>query len=91
MFFISGASPDPSVTICLEIYITAIRILRVHRLKKINHAAGKWHVEGHVRKLAFCGKTQPVWLGFALRVVGKIKRILLPPGERQAAGLMGAG
>jgi uncharacterized protein len=54
-------------------------------------AHAKWHVEGHVKKLAFCRKTQPVWLGFALRVIGKIKRILLPPGERQAAGLMGAG
>jgi uncharacterized cupin superfamily protein len=53
-------------------------------------AHAKWHVEGHVKKLAFCRKTQPVWLGFALRVIGKIKRILLPPGERQAAGLMGA-
>jgi uncharacterized protein len=54
-------------------------------------AHAKWHVEGHVKKLAFCRKTQPVWLGFALRVIGKVKRILLPPGERQAAGLMGAG
>jgi uncharacterized protein len=54
-------------------------------------AHAKWHVEGQVKKLAFCRKTQPVWLGFALRVIGKIRRILLPPGERQAAGLMGAG
>jgi uncharacterized protein len=54
-------------------------------------AHAKWHVEDHVKKLAFCRKTQPVWLGLALRVIGKIKRILLPPGERQAAGLMGAG
>jgi hypothetical protein len=46
---------------------------------------------GRVKKLAFCRKTQPVRLGFALRLIGKIKRILLPPGERQAAGLMGAG
>jgi hypothetical protein len=54
-------------------------------------AHARWHVESHVKKLAFCRKTQPVWLGFALRVIGKVKRILLPPGERQAAGLMGAG
>jgi uncharacterized protein len=54
-------------------------------------AHARWHVEGHVKKLAFCRKTQPVWLGFALRVIGKLKRILLPPGEREAAGLMGAG
>jgi hypothetical protein len=39
MFFISGASTNPSVTICLEIYTTAIRIPRVHRRGKINHDA----------------------------------------------------
>src|SRR5271170_366054 len=33
-------------------------------------AHAKWHVEGYVKKLAFCRKTQPAWLGFALRVVG---------------------
>jgi uncharacterized protein len=53
-------------------------------------AHARWHVEGHVKKLAFCRKTQPAWLGFALRVLGKLKRILLPPGEREAASLMGA-
>jgi hypothetical protein len=36
-------------------------------------AHARWHVDGHVKKLAFCRKTQPVWLGFALRVVSKIK------------------
>jgi hypothetical protein len=50
-------------------------------------AHAKWHVEGHVRKLAFCRKTQPVWLGFALRVVLKLKKIFLPADERQAASL----
>jgi uncharacterized protein len=54
-------------------------------------AHAKWHVEGHVKKLAFCRTTQPVLLGFALRVVAKLKRILLPPGERQPASLMGSG
>jgi uncharacterized protein len=54
-------------------------------------AHARWRVEGHVKKLAFCRKTQPVWLGFALRVIGKVRRILLPPGEREAASLMGAG
>jgi hypothetical protein len=39
----------------------------------------------------FCRKTQPVWLGFALRVIGKIKRALMPPGKSQAARHMGAG
>src|ERR1700709_1355136 len=39
-------------------------------------AHARWHVEGHVRKLAFCRTTQPILLGFALRVVSKIKRTL---------------
>src|SRR5580704_5824271 len=39
-------------------------------------AHAKWHVEGHVKKLAFCRKTQPVWLGFVARVVGKLKRMM---------------
>ena len=50
-------------------------------------AHAKWHVEGRVRKLAFCRKTQPVWLGFALRVFLKLKKIMLPADERQAACL----
>jgi hypothetical protein len=50
-------------------------------------AHAKWHVEGRVRKLAFCRKTQPVWLGFALRVMLKLKKIFLPADERQAASL----
>jgi hypothetical protein len=53
-------------------------------------AHARWHVEGRVRKLAFCRKTQPVWLGFALRVFLKLKKIFLPAGERQAASLMGS-
>jgi uncharacterized cupin superfamily protein len=50
-------------------------------------AHAKWHVEGRVRKLAFCRKTQPVWLGFALRVLLKLKKIMLPADERQATSL----
>jgi uncharacterized cupin superfamily protein len=53
-------------------------------------AYAKWHVEGRVRKLAFCRKTQPVWLGFVLRVFLKLKKILLPADERQGASLMGS-
>ena len=34
-------------------------------------AHARWHIEDRVRKLAFCRKTQPVWLGFALRVVSE--------------------
>ncbi|SHK36689.1 hypothetical protein SAMN05444159_3086 [Bradyrhizobium lablabi] len=53
-------------------------------------AHAKWHVDGRVKKLAFCRKTQPVLLGFALRVFSKIKRTLLPSGKRQPASLMGS-
>jgi uncharacterized protein len=54
-------------------------------------AHARWHVEGRVKKLAFCRKTQPVWLGFALRVFLKLKKILMPSAARQPASLMGAG
>jgi len=54
-------------------------------------AHARWHVEGRVRKLAFCRKTQPVLLGFALRAFSKIKRTLLPSGKRQAASMMASG
>lgn len=54
-------------------------------------AHARWHVEGRVKKFAFCRKTQPVWLGFALRVFLKLKKILMPSGSRQPASLMGAG
>ena len=50
-------------------------------------AHAKWHVEGRVRKLAFCRKTSPVWFGFALRVFLKLKKIMLPADERRAASL----
>jgi uncharacterized protein len=53
-------------------------------------AHAKWHVEGHVKKLAFCRKTQPVLLGLALRAVCRVKRMLLPAGKRQPASLMGS-
>ena len=54
-------------------------------------AHARWHVEGRVRKLAFCRKTQPVLVGLALRVISKIKRTLLPSGKRQPASLMASG
>jgi hypothetical protein len=53
-------------------------------------AHAKWHVEDHVRKLAFCRNTQPVVLGLASRVFSRIKRTLMPAGKRRAAGLMGS-
>ena len=51
-------------------------------------AHARWHIESSVKKLAFCRKTQPVWLGFALRVFLKLRKMFLSAGERQAAGLM---
>ena len=54
-------------------------------------AHARWHVEGRVRKLAFCRKTQPVWLGYALRVLLKLRKMLMPSGKRQPASLMALG
>ena len=54
-------------------------------------AHARWHVEGRVRKLAFCRKTQPVWLGYALRVLLKLRKMLMPSGKRQPASLMVSG
>lgn len=54
-------------------------------------AHARWHVEGYVRKLAFCRTTQPVLFGFALRAINKIKRTLMPSGKRQSASLVGSG
>ena len=54
-------------------------------------AHAKWHVEGHVKKIAFCRKTTPAVIGFMIRVVNKLKRMFLSPGERRPASLMGAG
>ena len=53
-------------------------------------AHAKWHVEGRVRKLAFCRTTQPPILGIALRAFNKIRRVLLASGKRQAASLAGS-
>jgi uncharacterized cupin superfamily protein len=53
-------------------------------------AHARWHVEGRVRKLAFCRTTQPVFLGFAARAISRIKRILMPSGKRQPASLVGS-
>jgi uncharacterized protein len=54
-------------------------------------AHAKWHVEGHVNKLAFCRKTQPAWLGLALRAVGKLTRMLMPSAMARPPRLLGAG
>jgi uncharacterized protein len=50
-------------------------------------AHARWHVEGRVRKLAFCRTTQPYLLGFALRAFNKIKRIVFLSEKRATASL----
>jgi uncharacterized cupin superfamily protein len=53
-------------------------------------ASARWHVEGHVRKLAFCRRTQPVLLGLALRVASKLKRMLALSAQPRPASLLDA-
>ncbi len=53
-------------------------------------AHAKWHVEGHVKKLAFCLKTQPYVLGLAVRIINKLKRMFLTPEGRRGTSLAGA-
>jgi uncharacterized cupin superfamily protein len=50
-------------------------------------AQARWHVEGRVRKLAFCRTTQPFLLGFAAKVYNKIKRVVFLSEKRVAPGL----
>jgi uncharacterized cupin superfamily protein len=47
--------------------------------KKGAHA--RWHVEGRVRKLAFCRATTPKLVGLALRVLNKLQRMVAPPTQ----------
>jgi uncharacterized cupin superfamily protein len=46
-----------------------------------NGAHARWHVEGRVRKLAFCRKTQPKLVGLAVRVLAKLQRMVFPPAQ----------
>jgi hypothetical protein len=39
-------------------------------------AHAKWHVEDYVKKIAFCRQTNPIGLGFVIRAVNKLKRLL---------------
>jgi uncharacterized cupin superfamily protein len=50
-------------------------------------AHARWHVEGHVRKLAFCRTTQPMVLAFVARAFNKIKRVVFLSEKRAAPGL----
>jgi uncharacterized cupin superfamily protein len=53
-----------------------------------NGASARWHVEGHLRKLAFCRRTQPRLIGLALRVVSKLRAVLITPKHKPS--LLGA-
>jgi len=55
-----------------------------------NGAHAKWHVEGHVKKLAYCQKTQPFVLGLAVRAINKLKRMFLSPESRRGTSMVGA-
>jgi uncharacterized protein len=50
-------------------------------------AHARWHVEGRVRKLAFCRTTQPAMLSFALRAFNKIKRVMFLSEKRASQSL----
>jgi uncharacterized protein len=41
-----------------------------------NGAHAKWHVEGYVKKVAFCRQTNPIGVSLAVRAVKKLKRML---------------
>jgi uncharacterized protein len=53
-----------------------------------NGAHARWHVEGRVRKLAFCRKTLPAWISFGLKLFSRITRTLMPARDRKAIRLM---
>jgi hypothetical protein len=48
-------------------------------------AHAKWHVEGYVKKVAFCRQTNPIGLGFAVRVVNRLERMF---SKRSAGQLL---
>lgn len=52
-------------------------------------AHAEWHVEAPVKKLAFCRKTNPAWLGFAIRAINKLRRMLFASGQRGSTSLAG--
>ena len=52
-------------------------------------AHAKWHVEGHVKKVAFFRQTNPLGLGFAVRALNKLKCMFFAAGGHQAGRVMG--
>jgi uncharacterized protein len=54
-------------------------------------ACARWHVNGHVRKLAFCRHTQPWLVGTALRIVSKLQRSLSLSRAGGSRSMLAAG
>jgi uncharacterized cupin superfamily protein len=54
-----------------------------------NGAHAKWHVEGHVKKLAFFRQTNPLGLGLAVRALNKLKCMFFAAGGHHAGRVMG--
>jgi uncharacterized cupin superfamily protein len=48
-------------------------------------AHAKWHVEGYVKKIAFFRQTLPFGLGYAVRAINKLRRMVFVPGGRRSA------
>jgi len=53
-------------------------------------AHAKWHVERHVKKVAFFRNPNPLGLGFVVRAVNKVRRSFFAPGGRRSTRLVGA-
>jgi uncharacterized cupin superfamily protein len=53
-----------------------------------NGAHAKWHVEGHVKKVAFFRHTSPFGLGLAVRALNKLKRMFFALGGHPAGRVM---
>lgn len=54
-------------------------------------AVARWTVEKKVRKLAFCRKTVPPFLGFTLRALNKLRRMLTSRGQATGGSLVQPG
>ncbi|UPK02294.1 hypothetical protein IVB05_32545 [Bradyrhizobium sp. 170] len=52
---------------------------------EVDAAHVKWHVEGYVKKIAFFRQTVPFGLGYAVRAINKLKRMVFVPGGRRSA------
>jgi hypothetical protein len=53
-----------------------------------NGAHAKWHVEGYVKKVAFCRQSNPFWLAFAIRAVNRLKLMYFAPNRALMAACL---